>query len=128
MEFSKYYIENKDGKSNCVIRSFCKLYSKEYGEVYNELINISKELNASSFNDIEVFEYFMKKYNTNKIGVEKDILIKNLKLDNGSYIVFCYDKKDYYHMVAIINNVLYDKDDKSFDLNVIDVYKKELKK
>ena len=30
MKYGEYFISNKEGKSNCVIRSFCKLYNKEY--------------------------------------------------------------------------------------------------
>ena len=30
IKYQKYYICNKEGHSNCVIRSFCKLYNKEY--------------------------------------------------------------------------------------------------
>ena len=33
------------------------------------------------------------------------------------------DKKDFYHMVTIIDNVLYDKDDRSLDLYVLNIYK-----
>ena len=49
---------------------------------------------------------------------------KELSLDNGSYIVFCYDKHEFYHMVTIIDNTLYDKEDSSLELYVIRLYKK----
>jgi hypothetical protein len=124
MLFDKFYIENNNGKRNCVIRSFCKLFDKEYDQIYNELCGIQKELNSSSYNDIEVFEEYMKKFNTNKIEYGNDIKIKDLFLDNGSYIIFCWDKKEFYHMVTIIDNVLYDKDDKSLELYTISIYKK----
>lgn len=123
MKFKKYYISNKDGKSNCVVRTFCKMYNNEYDDVYNDLINISKEINSESFNDIEVFETYMKRHNTNKIDYKNDIKIKDLILDNDSYIVFCWDKKDYYHMFPIINGTIYDKDNKCLDLYVISIYK-----
>lgn len=126
MKYEHFFISNKDDKSNCVIRSFCKLYNKDYDETYTELCNIQKELNCESYNDIEVFETFMKRNNTNKIEYGKDRKIKDLELDNNSYIIFCWDKKDIYHMVTVINNILYDKDDKSFDLYVIDIYKKDV--
>ena len=125
MKFNEFYIENKDGWSNCVIRSFCKLFNKEYDEVYSELCNIQKELNCGSFNDIEVFETYMKRMNVDKIEYGTDIKLKDLKLDNGSYIVFCWDKKDFYHMVTIINNILYDRDNSSLELYTISVYKEK---
>jgi len=125
MKFKKYFITNKDGYSNCVIRSFCKIYNKEYDEVYNDLCNIQKELNCESFNYIPVFETYMNRNNTEAINYGEDIKIKDLELDNNSYIIFCCDKKDFYHMVTIINNTLYDRDDSSFDLYTIRIYKKQ---
>ena len=106
MTFKEFYISDKNGKSNCVIRSLCKILNKEYEDVYNGLCEVSKELKRSSFNDIEVFEKYMEDNNIFKIISEKDIKVKDLKMDKDSYIVFCYDKKDYYHMVPIIDNVI----------------------
>ena len=123
MEFNEFFVSNSVGKSNCVIRSLCKIYNEEYDNVFNELCSIAKELNCKSFNDIEVFETYMNRRNTNTIGYGKDIKIKDLILENGKYLVFCWDKKDFYHMVPIIDNVLYDKDDRSLELYTITVYK-----
>ena len=64
----------------------------------------------------------MEEDNIFKINSNED-LVKNLKLDNNSYIVFCYDKKEFYHMISIINNVIYDKNSDCMDLYVISVYK-----
>ena len=60
MEYKYYYVANKEGKSNCIIRSFCKLYNEEYDNVFNDLCNIAKEFNYDSFNEVEVFETYMK--------------------------------------------------------------------
>ena len=121
--YKYYYICDENGKSNCVIRSFCKLYDYDYKNVYNELCSIQKEINSKSFNDIEVFEEYMKRHNTFAVEVEKDKLIKELDFDNGSYIIFCWDKGEYYHMVPVINNIIYDKSDKCLDLFTITIYK-----
>lgn len=121
--YKYYYICDENGKSNCVIRSFCKLYNDNYKNVYNELCSIQKGINSKSFNDIEVFEEYMKRHNTFAIDTEKEKLIKELEFDNDSYIIFCWDKNDYYHMVPIINNIIYDKSDKCLDLFPITIYK-----
>ena len=123
MKYVEYNISNNEGKSNCVIRSFCKIFNEEYDDVYGELCRIQKELNCESFNDIEVFETYMKNHNTNTIDYGKDMKVKDLVLDNGSYIVFCWNKNDFYHMLPIIDNVAYDKDDKSLELYTISLYK-----
>ena len=67
MMFKEFYISDKNGKSNCVIRSLCKILNKEYDDVYNDLCAVAKELNCSSFNDIEVFETYMENNNIFKI-------------------------------------------------------------
>ncbi len=123
MKFEEFYVCSNEGKSNCVIRSLCKIFEEEYNDVYSELCEISKELNCESFNDIGVFETYMKRRNTNSLEYGKDIKIKDLNLENGKYLVLCWDKKDFYHMVSIIDNVLYDKDDRSLELFVINIYK-----
>ncbi len=125
MKYENYNISGSNGKSNCVIRSFCKLYNKEYDDVFNELVDLAKELNCDSFNDIEVFEEYMNRNETYPIEYGKDIKINDLELDDDSYAVFCWDKGDYYHMVPIIDDTLYDKSDKSLDLYTMKVYKKK---
>ena len=126
MKFNEFYVCDKHGKSKCVIRSLCKVYEKDYDSVYNELCNTAKELNCESFNDVEVFENYMKRYNTIPLDYGKDVKIKDLNLDNEKYLIFCWDKKNFYHMVSIIDNVLYDRNAESLELYTITVYKKIL--
>lgn len=125
MKYNKYYITNKKGKSNCVVRSICKILNKEYDEVYEELCNISKELNCNAYNDIEVFETYFKRYNIEKINYGENEKIKDLKLENGRYVILCWDKKDFYHMISVIDNIMYDWSDKSFELYAITIYIKK---
>lgn len=124
MTFKEFYITDKNGKSNSVIRSLCKILNKEYNDVYNDLCKIAEDLKCDSFNDIPVFEKYMEDNNIFKINHDEDIKVKDLKIDNGSYIVFCYDKKEFYHMISIIDNDIYDKNSDFMDLYVISVYKK----
>lgn len=123
MKFIEYNITNNDGKSNCAIRSFCKMFNESYNDVYDELCQIQKELNCENYNDVEVFETFMKNHNVDPINYGKDIKVKDLNLDSGSYIVFCWNKDNFYHMLPIIDNVVYDKDDRSMELYTISLYK-----
>lgn len=129
MKYEYYYIEDTNNKSNCVVRSFCKVFNKTYEEVYQELCNIQKELNKDSYVDIEVFEKYMIDRNIHiiegkSLNSDIGIKVKDLKLDKGTYIVFCYDRKDWYHMLCIIDGVVYDKSDDGLELYVIRVYKK----
>ena len=124
MKYEYYYAEDNNKKSNCIIRTFCKLFNKEYDAVKQELINIAKELNYETYAEIEVFEKYLNAKNYIKIE-HKEEQIKNLKLENGKYAVFCYDKKDYYHMLAIINNTVYDKIEDNINLYTITIYKEQ---
>lgn len=124
MKYEYYYVEDNNKKSNCIIRTFCKLFNKEYDAVKQELINIAKELNYETYAEIEVFEKYLNDKNYIKIE-HKEEQIKNLKLENGKYAVFCYDKKDYYHMLAIINNTVYDKKEDNLNLYTITIYKEQ---
>ena len=124
MKFKEFYISDKSGKSNCVIRSLCKVLNKEYNVVYEGLCEVAKKLNYSSFNDVPVFEKYMEDNNIIKINYSGEIKVKDLETDSCSYIVFCYDKKEFYHMVSIIDNVIYDKNSECMDLYVIAIYRK----
>ena len=62
--------------------------------------------------------------NYHKIDEGKDLQVKDLKLDNDTYIAFVYDKKDFYHMFPIINNTIYDRNKDCYDLYVITLYKR----
>ena len=123
MTFKEFYISDSNGKSNCVVRSLCKILNKEYNDVYNDLFEIAMKSN-SSFNDISVFERYMEYNGIFKVDFdEDDIMIKDLKIDNGLYIVFCYDRKNFYHMIPIIDSVIYDKNSDCMNLYVISIYK-----
>lgn len=124
MKYEYYYVEDENKKTNCIIRTFCKLFNKEYEEVKQELINIAKELNYETYAEIEVFEKYLNDKNYIKIE-HKEEQIKNLKLEKGKYAVFCYDKKEYYHMLPIINNIIYDKKEENLNLYAISIYKEK---
>ena len=123
MKYIEYNLTDENGKSNCVIRTFSKIFNKSYKEVLNDLIDTAKELGCESFNDIPVFEKYMEINGITKETIEEDTKVKDLVLDEGTYVVFCYDKKDFYHMIPIIDNTVYDKHDDSLELYVISLYK-----
>ena len=125
MEFREYYISNKEGKSNCVIRTFCKLFNKSYDDVFNELSNLARALNSDSFNDVLVFETYLKDNGFVSLDCNEFNKVFDLKLNNGRYVIFCYDKKEYYHMCPIIDNVIYDKNDECLNLYILKVYKEQ---
>lgn len=118
MKFNKYIVEG-----NCIIRTFTKLFNKTSEEVYNELLELTTKLNKNDYTDIEVWEEYLFNNNYKRIDNTEEIKVKELKLDNSKYAVFCWDKKDLYHIIPIINNIVYDKTNKSLELYTLRIYK-----
>lgn len=123
MKYNEYYVSSNDGRSNCVIRTLCKILNEQYDNIYKELSNLANELKCSSFNDIKVFETYLNMHGFNPINYGKDIKVKDLTIDDGNYVIFCWDKNNFYHMIPIIDNIVFDKDDKCLDLYTITIYK-----
>ena len=119
MKFIKY--DPIDEKGACILRTFTKLFNKDYKILKEELLKLSKELGYNNYNEIEVFEKYLSDNNYIKID-GKNILVSDLKLDSGKYAVFAY-KDDFYHMFSIVNNTIYDKTNRCLDLFAISIYK-----
>ena len=119
MKFIKYDPVNEKGA--CVLRTFSKLFNKDYETLKEELNLLASTLNYSSYNEIEVFEKYLSDNNYIKID-GNNILVSDLKLENGKYAIFAY-KDDWYHMFSIIDNTIYDKNNSCLDLYVISIYK-----
>jgi len=111
-----------DEKGNCILRSLTKILNKDYYKVKEEILNLAKELGYNDYREETVFETYLKLNNINEIKLENNTKIKDLDLQ-GKYAIFCWDKKDFYHMVTVIDNVLYDKNSDSLELYVIKIYK-----
>ena len=122
MKFIKYDPVNEKGA--CVLRTFSKLFNKDYETLKEELNLLASTLNYNSYNEIEVFEKYLSDNNYIKID-GNNILVSDLKLDNGKYAIFAY-KDDWYHMFSIIDNTIYDKNNNCLDLYVISIYKSEV--
>lgn len=111
-------------RGGCIPRAISKALNINYSDVKNDLIKLSIKLKKDDYHDIEVFDAYLNKNGFKKISVKKDELVKNLNLDNGTYIVFCY-QDDFYHMTCIMDNTLYDNKKDSFNLKTITLYKLE---
>ena len=119
MKFVEYNPISEKGA--CVLRTFTKLFNKDYKIIKEELTTLAKSLNYEFYNEIEVFEKYLSDNNYIKI-YGNNTLVSNLNLDSGKYAIFAY-KDDWYHMFPIIDNIIYDKNDNCLDLYVISIYK-----
>ena len=119
MKFIEYDPVNEKGA--CILRTFSKLFNKDYETLKEELNLLASTLNYSSYNEIEVFEKYLSDNNYIKVD-GNNTLVSNLKLDNSKYAIFAY-KDDWYHMFSIIDNTIYDRSDDCLGLKVISIYK-----
>lgn len=123
MEF-EYYNPSDDSKS-CVVRTMTKLTGKEYSTVKSELISLSESLGCNTYNDERVFEKYMESHGIYKLKEYSDITVDEFEADNGTYCVYCTNRNGFYHLLPIVDNVIYDRRDDSRKLFVIAVYRKE---
>ncbi len=106
-------------KAGCVVRSLSKALNIEYDVVKKELQSINE-----NYNEVEVFEKYLFEH-----GFIADKTLENEIFGNSNYeglnLVFMYEG-DWYHMVCVIDNVIYDKFDldKLKNMKIIKVYKK----
>ena len=120
MKFSFY---NPKESSNCILRSFSKITGKNGMIIETELKDLAKQMDKNDYSDIEVFEKYLEQLGFEKYDCLNDVKIKDLNLDNLTYSIFCWDKKDYYHLVTISENILYDKKEETLELYPISIYK-----
>jgi len=119
-----HYYNPSEDKQSCVVRTMTKLSGKEYSEVKNELIELAAELGFNTYNTPDVFEVFMKNYGIIKTENFTDLKLRELKLENGTFCLFCTNQQGFNHLIPVIDNVIYDRRNDSLDLYVISVYKK----
>ena len=123
----KYEMYNPDEKCNCVVRALSKMLEKNVINVKDELINLATEMNHIDYTDVEVFEKYMELNNIIKEKNDlKDVQIKDINFSDWKYIVFCWNKDNFYHLVSIIDNVIYDKKEDTLNLYPISIYKEKI--
>ncbi len=125
----RYENYNPENTNNCIIRSFSKITGKEPKLIEEQLIRLAATMKHSDYTNVKVFEKYLELLQFEKIdNKNEDIQIKNLNLEDGTYSIFCWDKKDFYHMVTISDNVLFDKKEETLNLYPITIYKSKHQK
>lgn len=118
------YYNPSEEKKGCVFRAISKALNKSYDEVKNELKELSNNMGIYDLLDDRIFNNYLLKYGYKELNEFND---KNLLENdyNGVNIVYS-NYNDWYHMVCIIDNVIYDKFDldRLKNLKVIKAYKK----
>ncbi len=120
----EYYNPNDD-KRSCVVRTMTKLTGKNYSTVKSELTELAQEIGCETYNNESVFERYMKRHDIYKLKEYEDTTVGELELDGGTYCVYCTNCDGFYHLLPVVDNVIFDRRNDSLDLYVIAVYKKE---
>ncbi len=109
------YYNPSDEKGTCVIRSISKALNKDYDVVKKEL--------GENYNDESCFERYLLENGFKVDETLKNKLLKDVSL-KGVNVVFAHDN-DWYHMMCVINDVIYDNStfDKIKNMKIIKIYK-----
>ncbi len=114
-----------DDKQSCVVRTMTKLVGRDYSTVKQELKKLAERSGFETYNDQSVFEEYMSR---NGIYKERDYnnntQLKDLDLSDGAYCVFVTNRVSYFHLVPVIDNVIYDRRNESLGMYVVATYKK----
>ena len=114
------YYNPIDERAGCIVRAISKALNKDYIDVKNQIIEYAKD---KDYHEEEIFEQFIIEHgfiiefsNQGKNLLDLDLM--------GTNIVFANDN-DWYHMICVIDNVIYDKIELEDlkNLKVIKIYK-----
>lgn len=124
MEFE--YYNPSDDKRSCVARTMTKLTGKEYDTIKAELTALAHDMGADSYNNAAVFEHYMAEHGIYKFKGYNNTTVGELELSSGTYCIYSTNRNGFYHLLPVVDNVIYDRRDDSRELFVIAVYKKEM--
>lgn len=118
------YYNPSDEKHSCVFRSLSKALNKSFDNVKDELRELGNSMGIDDLLDDRVFDAFLLKNEYKMVDKYNDSMLLDNNYD-GVNLVYSY-YNEWYHMVCIIDNVIYDKFDldRLKNLKIIKVYKK----
>ncbi len=118
------HFDPTDEKRSCVVRTMTKLTGRDYGSVKAELAALAAEMGCETYNDQRVFGRFLEDLGFSRIGGYEGLTVGELELKNGSWCVHCTDRKEFQHLLPVVDGVIFDRRDDSRGLFVEAVYKK----
>ena len=123
MDFA--YYNPSDESRSCVVRTMTKLTGGEYQAVKHELTALAQEMGYPEYNEPAVFERYLLSHGFAKCSEGGGSQVRAFRLDRGIYCVFCTNQADYFHLMPVIDGVIYDRRNDSQELYVLAVYRKE---
>ena len=122
MDFA--YYNPSDETRSCVVRTMTKLTGKAYQTVRDELTALASEFGYPEYNAPAVFEHYLAQHGFVKSEDSGGLQVRALRLARGTYCVFCTNGEDFFHLMPVIDGVIYDRRDDCQDLSVLAVYEK----
>ena len=118
------YYNPSDEKHSCVFRSLSKVLNKSFDNVKDELRELGNSMGINDLLDDRVFDAFLLKNGYKTVDKYNDSMLLDNNYDGINLVYSFYD--EWYHMVCIIDNTIYDKFDldRLKNLKIIKVYKK----
>lgn len=118
------YYNPSDEPRSCVVRTMTRLTGKDYQTVKKELTALAEETGFSGYNEQAVFESYMAAHGFSRCENVSGMQVKTLQLSSGMYCIFCTNRSDFYHLMPVIDGVIFDRRDDCQDLYVLAVYQK----
>lgn len=122
------YYSPSDEKRSCVVRTMTKLTGKGYSTVGSELTAMAQSLACDTYNDERVFGEYMASHGIYRLEGYEGSAVGELVLDDGEYCVYATNRDGFYHLIPVVDDVIYDRKDDSRGLYVIAVYKKMIQR
>ena len=123
-EMLRFLYYNPSGESrSCVVRTMTRLTGKPYETVKAELTALAAEMEYPEYNEPDVFEAYMAQHGIAKCIDDCGLRVKELKLERGTYCVFCTNHEGFFHLMPVQDGVIYDRRDDCQELFVLAVYR-----
>ena len=123
MDFA--YYNPSDEKRSCVVRTMTKLTGKDYQTVRQELTALAEETGYPDYNEPTVFEQYLAEHDYFRCMDDCGVQVKELMLSDGAFCVFCTNHEEFYHLMPVIDGVIYDRRNDCQELYVLAVYRKK---
>lgn len=110
---------------SCVARTMTKLTGLPYDTVKQELAALASDMGYPEWNETAVFEAYLAKHGLNKIMGDSGIQVQALPDMDGICCIFCTNRDGFYHLMPVVDGVIYDRRDAYRGMFVLAVYQKK---
>ena len=111
-----------DEHGSCIARTLTLLSGKPYPAVRAELDALAGALGFDTYTETAVFEEYLARLGFYPADGYTGVRMDALTLPAGRFCVICTDGAGFYHMLPVIDSVIYDRRNDSGALTVFRIY------